>query len=338
MPAGAYMRDVVDKMATAILPKDKPVSTEWYLTGLIVLSAVLSVLGLFWATVRSMVDVWESSRTFAHGFLVLPAAAYLVWCHRNTLLLLVPAPSAWGMGALILTETGWIMGYRLDLIWLQQAAVVGSLPALVWALLGTKIAQILAWPLGFLVFMLPVGTSLERWLQDFTVWFILAGLQLTGVPYLYENYRIAIPSGTWEVAPDCGGLRYLLPGLALGYAFAALAYRKPARRIAFLVVCAAMLMVANGVRAYGVIVGDHFGVAEGTDHRVFSYAVYGLTIPLLYWLGSKWTERRPCGLPPDQAPHEHPPHDVQMTIVIAIAAVALLALAPLSVWLWLAPR
>ncbi len=250
----------------------------------------------------------------------------------------MPVPSAWGVGALLLTGSGWVVGYLLNLVVLQQAAVVAALPSMVWAILGTEIFRVLSWPLGFLVFLLPVGTSIEPWLQDFTAWFIMAGLQLTGIPYHYENYRIAIPSGTWEVAADCGGLRYLLPGLALGYAFATLTYRQPARRIAFLTVCAVMLMVANGVRAYGVIVGDHFGIAEGTDHRVFSYTIYGVTVPLLYWLGLRWTENKTVAPFRDQPLVIRHSHDTRKTVFMAIAAVALLAMAPLSVWLWAAPR
>jgi exosortase len=225
------------------------------------------------------------------------------------------------------------MGYRLNLVWLQQASVVVSLCGLVCAILGRTVFRILAWPLGFLVFLLPVGTSIEPWLQDLTAWFIRAGLQLTGVPYFYDDYLITIPSGTWKVAPDCGGLRYLLPGVALGYAFATLVYRQSARRILFLVVCAAVLMVANGIRAYGIIVGDHFGIVEGTDHRVFSYSVYGLTIPLLFWLGNQWIEHRPVASRRTEAPDLCVRHDTNKTIVMAIAMVALLALAPLSVWL-----
>ena len=334
------MREVVDSAATSIIPEDRPVPVDWQVAGLIVLVASLCVVGLFWATVRSMVDVWESSRTFAHGFLVLPATGYLIWTYHQRLVSLPPLPSVWGLVALVVTGSGWVVGHQLSLVWLQQAAVVASLHGLVWAILGTEIVRIMSWPLGLLMFMLPVGTAIEPWLQDITVWFILGGLELAGIPHLYEGYRIAIPSGTWEVAPDCGGLRYLLPGLALGYAFATLVYGKPARRIAFLVLCAAMLMLANGVRAYGVIVGDHFGIAEGADHRVFSYTIYGLTIPLLYWLGITWTENRPVASFRAGSPDVRLHHDIRPTnlILMAIAAVALLAVAPLSVWLWLAPR
>lgn len=325
---------MIDRSAWNVIPYGRPLLTEWQVTGLIVLAASLCVLGLFWVTVRSMVEVWDSSRTFAHGFLVLPTAAYLIWCYRDRVLPLVPAPSAWGVGALIIAGSGWFLGYVMNLLVLQQAAVVVSLLTLVLAIMGAEIFRVLLWPLAFLVFMLPVGTSLEPWLQDLTAWFILVALKLSGIPYLYADHRITISSGTWDVAPDCGGLRYLLPGLALGFAFATLIYRRPARRLFFLAVCAAILMIANGIRAYGIIVGHHLGIADGVDHRLFSYTVFGLTLPFLHWLGLKWTEKRmdaPSSLHMVNGRHDH---DTRKIMLTAVAAVSLLAMAPLSVWLW----
>jgi len=328
------MSKVVSSPTTNIVPDDRVLSSEWRMTELIVCIASLCVVGLFWETVRSMVDVWTNSRTFTHGFLVLPATGYLIWCYRSSWIHLVPTPNPWGVAALALLGGGWFVGYMMDVMWLQQAAVIAMLPGLMWAILGNEIVKNLSWPLGFLVFMLPVGTSVEPWLQDVTAWFIQIGLQLTDIPYLYEDHTIVITSGIWDVSPDCAGLRYLLPGLAVGYAFATLVYRQPARRLVFLTICAVVLMVANGIRAYGVIVGDHVGIAEDVDHRVFSYSVYGLTMALLYWIGLRWAEnmtitssqRRTLGVRGDI--------DIHKTILMAIAAVAVLAVAPLSVWLW----
>ena len=332
---GRNMRKVVGSTMTSVIHDGQPPLTGWGLMGLIMCITSLCVIGLFWGTVRSMTDVWSSSRTFAHGFLVLPATGYLIWFYRHLWMQLKPAPSVWGVAALILPGSGWFVGHVTDVMWLQQAAVVAMLPGLMWAILGKEIVKTLAWPLGFLVFMLPVGTSIEPWLQDFTAWFIQVGLQLTNIPYHYEDYRIVLTTGTWEVAPDCGGLRYLLPGLALGYAFATLIYRQPARRLVFLALCAVVLMVANGIRAYGVIVGDHFGIADGTDHRVFSYTIYGLTMPLLFWLGLRWQENMTVTSFQHRTLDVRRGLDTRKTIFMAFAALAVLAVAPLSVWLWL---
>ena len=135
-----------------------------------------------------------------------------------------------------------------------------------------------------------------------------------------------------------GGLRYLLLGLALGYAFATLIYREPARRLVFLALCAVVLMVANGIRAYGVIVGHHFGIADGTDHRVFSYAIHGLTTSLFFWLGLRWGENMSADTLQHGTLDIRRGLDTRKTVPFAIAAVAVLAVAPLSVWSWVGPR
>jgi exosortase/archaeosortase family protein len=122
--------------------------------------------------------------------------------------------------------------------------------------------------------------------------------------------------------------------LALGYAFSTLIYQQRTRRLVFLALCAVVLMVANGIRAYGVIVGDHIGIADGTDHRVFSYAIYGLTIPLLFWLGLRWGENMTVASFQQRPIDVRGGLDARKSILMAIVAVAVLAVAPLSVLLW----
>lgn len=325
------METGVNDAPTQVLPPGRVDLSERQAAGLLLFTAALCVVVLFWPTIRSMIDVWESSRTFAHGFLVLPATGYLVWSYRQKLGSLTPVSSAWGLVALLLSGSGWVAGNVAHLPWLQQAAVVSSFPGMVLTVYGTDITRTLSWPLGFLFFMVPVGTALTPWLQDITAWLILVGLDLSGITSVYGDYHITVGSAVWEVAPDCGGLRYLLPGLSLAYAFAALTYRQPSRRILFLIVCAVVLMVANGIRAYGVIVGNYVGIAEGTDHRVFSYTIYGLTMPLLLWGGLKW--KQGDALASLQTTGRAHPGDRPKAILVSLGGVSVLALARIVVWL-----
>ncbi len=135
--------------------------------GLFSLTAA-AVIGVFSPTVFSMTDVWMHSRTFAHGLLVLPATGYLIWCDRSRVAALSPSPHGAGSLLLPLLVGAWLVGQRTEIPWLQQAAVVAMLPAAGLAVFGAEIMRVLAFPLGFLVFALPVGTSIEPWLQEFT--------------------------------------------------------------------------------------------------------------------------------------------------------------------------
>jgi exosortase A len=256
------------------------------------LLAWLVVLAIFWTTAHSLVDAWARSRSYAHGFLVLPATGYMVWCYRDRLRKLTPSSHAAGPLLFVALACTWFIGERTGDLLVQQIAVVAMLPTLILSVMGAGVLRVLRFPLGFLGFALPIGTSIEPWLQKMTALFIVTGLDLAGIPHARDGFLITIPSGTWEVAPDCSGLRYLLPGLALSYVYTALMHDRVKQRVSFLFVCALFLVVANGVRAYGIILGDHLGIAEGTDHRVFSYTIYGVTLWSLGWLGLRWDAGR----------------------------------------------
>lgn len=329
---GVRMHTKADSASTIAISNAEALQSGWRSIGLGFILSVLCVIGLYWGTIERMVEIWANSRTFAHGFLVVPATAYLIWSYRDLWTSHEAYPSVWGLSALLLAAFAWVVGSWREMIWLQEVAVVAMIPGLMLTLFGKYVSKTLSWPLGFLIFMVPVGTSIEPWLQDIATWFVRVGLDLAGIPYLSERHRFILTTGTWNVDPDCAGLRYLLPGLALGYAFVTLMYRSPSRRLFFLAVCGVVLIVANGIRAYTIILGDHFGIADGTDHRVFSYAVYGLTMPLLLWFGLRWQDIiTPAA---SQRLTAHLSEDVtRKAFLLGIAALIILALAPASVWL-----
>jgi Transmembrane exosortase (Exosortase_EpsH) len=55
----------------------------------------LAVFVLYGDALRSMVVIWSRSDTFAHGFLVAPISAWLVWRQRERLRGLVPGLMPW---------------------------------------------------------------------------------------------------------------------------------------------------------------------------------------------------------------------------------------------------
>jgi exosortase A len=322
-----------DSVPTIAVSNVQALKGEWRSIGLSFVICVLCVIALYWGTIEKMVEIWGNSRTFAHGFLVLPATAYLIWSCRDQWIRQEPYPTIWGICSLSIAACAWLLGGATHVIWLQEIAVVAMVPGLFMTLFGKDVSKTLAWPLGFMVFMVPVGTSIQPWLQDIATWFVRVGLDLAAVPYLAERHRFILTTGTWNVDPDCGGLRYLLPGLALGYAFVTLMYSRPSRRLVFLAICAVVLLVANGIRAYTIILGDHFGIADGADHRLFSYTVYGLTMPLLLWFGVRWQETMKPSISQNLVTASVRGDVTTKAIVMGFAALVILALAPVSLWL-----
>jgi exosortase A len=327
---------------SSIQGKQVPLVCDWGTASLVLAVTTAVVLALFGQTVGTLVQAWQS-RTFSHGFLVLPAVVYLTWCYRDRLARLVPTPNRWGLPVLLVIGMIWLIAGLRDMLIVQQFAVVAMLPGLVWTTFGPSVTRALLYPLGFLFFALPVGTFLEPWLQDFTAAFVVPVLRLVGIPVYWEGNFLALPSKTWWVAPDCAGLRYLFSGMALGYLYTAMVYRRPLRRLGFLLVCLPVLIVANGLRVYGIIVTDYLGIAEGTDHRVFSYSIYFMTVFPLLWLGLRWRDtvhhnRTPGGFelwPTPLTMRDSYPRSSSLEMALtALCGIGLLAIAPLTTWLW----
>jgi len=66
----------------------------WRNTLLLLSLTLLAVILLLHPTFMSMVDIWERSETFAHGYVILPISLWLIWRNRQTLAA-IPAHTDW---------------------------------------------------------------------------------------------------------------------------------------------------------------------------------------------------------------------------------------------------
>jgi EpsI family protein len=166
--------------------------------------------------------------------------------------------------------------------------------AVVWTILGTAVIRALSFPLVFLFFAVPFGTSLIRPLQDFTAWFVIHALTISNVPSVLENHTISLPSGVWTVAEACSGIRFLFSSVVFGTFFSFLVYRSRVRRIIF--VCASIIVpiVGNALRAYLTILLAYITnnrVAVGVDHIVYG-GLFSVFIQfVLMVIGLRWRQR-----------------------------------------------
>lgn len=296
-------------MSTAAAPPDRTLSGPWPVALAAVASGLILLLAVYRRTVESIVELWFSSDTYAHGMLVVPIVLFMVWARRAQLAPLTPRASAVGLLALLGCCLVWLVAYTADVLLVQQFALVFMLVALVYAVLGGEVFRALLFPLIYLLFAVPAGESLVPPLQHYTAWFTVKALQLTGLPVLLEGFYITIPSKYdpqgWDhfhVAEACSGSRYLLASVALGCLYAYFNYRSGWRRLAFIALSVVVPIFANGVRAYGIVmIAHHSGMeyAIGVDHLIYGWVFFGLVVLLMFWIGSWWREpgpRQPASL------------------------------------------
>ena len=258
------------------------VSVGWTVAALIV--AVGLALALFFETARSMVAVWSSSATYGHGFLIVPIAGYLAYARRERLGRCPIGPSLLGVGAVAGAALVWLAGDVADINLLRHFGLVVVLQGIVVAVLGLRTAGVLAVPLGYLLLAVPFGDFMIEPLQWLTAQYTTELVRLSGVPVHLDGWFMTIPGGTFHVAEACAGVRYLLACLAFGLLVCDLFFRRAWKVVAYVVLTFAVPVVANVLRAYGIVMLAHlsdFEIAVGVDHLIYGYVFLSLVTVIL---------------------------------------------------------
>jgi EpsI family protein len=129
--------------------------------------------------------------------------------------------------------------------------------------------------------------------MEFTATFTVWAVNLTGIPVLREGLYFFIPSGVFEVARACSGIRYILATITLSTLYAYLAFGSLRKRVLFLALAIVVPIVANALRAYGIVIIAHLSemrFAVGADHLLYGWVFFGLVMALLFWIGNKFRD------------------------------------------------
>ncbi len=263
----------------------------------LILSGV-SILFLFvayWQTFYEIVDIWLRSDTFKHGFIVFPIVIYLLWNSRIKSYSTSPQTSVPGILILLVFNVLWFVGYITDLGLLKHLSFIAMIPAIFWSLLGGKFIKNNIFPMAYLFFAVPMGEFLIPQLQDITASMSVYLLRLSNVPVVLEGRYFYIPNGSFEVAQACSGIRYLIATLTVGSLYAYFMYASFWRRLLFMLLAIFVPIIANGIRAYGIVMLANFSdykYAIGFDHVIYGWIFFGVVIFLLFWIGSLFLESK----------------------------------------------
>lgn len=204
------------------------------------------------------------SELYSHVLLIPLVSAYLLHEGREKIFRDFSRDPAWGaaLAVLGLAAIGlWLllprMGVALpveDRIALSTAAFLLLLLALWVTLLGRAAARAAAFPLGFLIFMVPFPTfaveGIEVFLQHTSASAAFAMFQAAGTTVFRQDLTFVLPGITLEVAPQCSGIRsslvLFITSVLAGHLFLRTRWKK-----AFLAAAVIPLaFVRNGFRVF----------------------------------------------------------------------------------------
>ncbi|MEM8696153.1 MAG: exosortase A [Pseudomonadota bacterium] len=308
-------------------------------TSLVLLGAVAAaILLLFRGDVVDMATIWSTSATFNHCLLIGPIIGWLVWNRRAELARLTPSASIWGLPVVAMGAMGWLVGDAAGVALARHLGLVMMLQGSVVTILGLAVARGLLFPLAYALFLVPFGEEFVPALQMVTADLSMILLGLVGLPAHIEGVFITTPSGYFEVAEACSGVKFLIAMVALGALAANLCFRSWQRRTAFMALCIVTPIVANGIRAFGTIyIADTSGIefAESFDHVVYGWFFFAFVVVAIFAMAWKFFDRdidEPVFDPMAIQPRPVDP-TAPIRLSLFAAGIVAIALAPL---LWMA--
>jgi exosortase A len=240
------------------------------------------------------VRVWIDSTAYNHCFLVLPLVGFLLWQRRAVISSVSPHPTLWPLVTMPALSALWLLAAVLDIEEGRQLVMVAMFQVVLLVSLGPLVYRHLLAPFLFLFFLVPSGAFLVPSLQTITADIAVAGLRFLNIPVFSDGYMIEVPEGPFEIAEACAGLRFLIASSVFGCFFAVVMYRSFLRRALFVLSSIVVPIIANGLRALGIIVLAHLegsAAAVEADHVLYGWVFFTLVIMILIAIGMTFAEK-----------------------------------------------
>ncbi len=307
---------------------------QWRVHLVALATTIITLLAIFWRDAAKMAEIWWTSSTFTHCLFILPIVAWLVWQRRDEVWQLTPRPWMPGLLLVALGALGWLVGEAAGVGFIRQASLVFMIQSSVATVLGLQVARGLLFPLFYLAFLVPFGEELVPPLQTITAKLCMIFLGWVGIPAHIDGVFISTPTGLFEVAEACSGVKFLVAMLAYATLAANVCFRSWRRRALFMIVSVIVPVLANGFRAYSTIhISEATGstaFAESMDHVIYGWFFFGFVMLVVMGLSWKFFDRK-VGEPwlPD-ALKRQPVMGVQASLLTPLAILAI-AMAPV-IW------
>ncbi|CAN5669080.1 exosortase [soil metagenome] len=247
-----------------------------------VVATVLAAIGLvYWGTLSSLVRQWASDDNYSHGFFVLPLALYFGWERRRALLAAQPRPGIAGALVIALSLGVWLAGTFGAELFLTRVSLLGVIAGTIWFLWGSQHLRILAFPLLFLLLMVPIPAiifnQLAFPLQLFASQVGEQVISAAGIPVLRDGNILRLPSRTLEVAEACSGIRSLVSLIMLAVVLGYFTERRTWPRILIAISAVPIAILANAARVAGTGLAAEWvspKAADGFFHTFSGWLVF----------------------------------------------------------------
>ncbi len=241
-----------------------------------------------------MAGVWSGVDHYSHGFAIPLMALWAASAKRRTLAREPGQRDQLGLGVLLGVLAVYGLGLAAELVWLAGLGIVGFVAGGVLYWKGRVWLRELAFPIGYLLFMVPIP---DAWLAPVIVRLQLfvstvgaALLQFFGEPVLRAGNVLQLPGGEeLFVAEACSGITSLVTLIPIGVFLAYFTELGLLRRALLVSTVVPVALAANLVRVLiTVVVAERVGARVATEsslHEWLGLATYVVACFILLGTG-----------------------------------------------------
>ena len=252
------------------------------------LALVLLIVLVYLPTFIWLVRSWLADPNYSHGFLVPLVSAILVVRKRSQL---QPAGRTYlGAAVLALGIALYLTGFLLGMRYVSALSFIIVLSSLMLHFYGMRVTWSMAFPIGFLVFMIPMpfADDLALDLQSISVGSSGWLLRVLGLSITISGAEIVLDDMTFSVGLPCSGMNTLIALLAFAALYAYLLVGPSFKRVVLLLWSIPIAILANILRIASIILVAYYyneDFALGFYHDLSNLLVFLLAFICLFLLG-----------------------------------------------------
>lgn len=254
-----------------------------------------AILVLFSRDVSDMVMTWWNISTYNHCLLILPILGWQIQQRSAELHRITPTIWAPGLIWIGLGSMGWMLGEAAGVSFARHLGLIMMLQGTVLAVLGKNVARGLIFVLFYSFFLVPFGEEIVPFLQTITADMSMLFLSWANIPAFIDGVFISTPTGYFEVAEACSGVKFLIAMIAYGVLVCNVCFQSWPRRTLFMAMAIIVPVIANGVRAFGTIYIAHHtstDFATGFDHIFYGWFFFAFVLVLVMAIGWPFFDRK----------------------------------------------
>ncbi len=224
---------------------------------------------------------------------------YVIYRDRKALYESLGAPSVPGTLAIIPFLLLGVLGVRGLQVRFELLAFIGLLIAVPWAMFGGNTAKRLLFPVGCLLFCMPMASYLSVLtvhLRLFASAVSSGALTLAGIDVVRQGNMIVMPGVLTgdtpfgiDIASPCSGLRSIFALIAISVGYGYFSLQSWPRRLALFVLSVPIAIFANVVRIMTICIVAKFATpafAVGFYHDFSGFVVFAVAISLMVALSA----------------------------------------------------